>query len=143
MSGLFIDKKRIFCSIYKNYICYQKHGGRLTIEKLINPYGRLLEETWFTRVYSPKNITCINMWNGVCTILIGNDVRKVNYVSKNILPASEYHEKCLVNFSSIPNSMTSHQIHQILRDDIIIVLCKFQFLGGIICNQFVQIGLKI
>ncbi|XP_064214904.1 uncharacterized protein LOC103312839 isoform X2 [Tribolium castaneum] len=111
-------------SIYKNYICYQKHGGRLTIEKLTNSNGRLLEETWFTRVYSPKNITCINMWNGVCTILISNDVRKVNYVSKNILPASEYHEKCLLNFSSIPNSLTSQQTHHILRDDIIIVLYR-------------------
>ncbi|XP_044254993.1 uncharacterized protein LOC123005354 [Tribolium madens] len=111
-------------SIYKNYICYQKHGGRLTIEKLTNSNGRVLEETWFTRVYSPKNITCINMWNGVCTILISNDVRKVNYDSKNILPASEYHEKCLLNFSSIPNSLTSHQTHHILRDDIIIVLYR-------------------
>lgn len=114
------------CSIYKDHICYQKHGGRLTIEKLTNTHdGRLLEETWFTRVYSPKNITCINMWNGVCTILVSNDVRKVDYNSKTILPASIYSEKCLLNFSSIPNSMTSQQIHQILRDDIIIVLCKF------------------
>jgi hypothetical protein len=112
-------------SIYKDHICYQKHGGRLTIEKLTNTHdGRLLEETWFTRVYSPKNITCINMWNGVCTILVSNDVRKVDYNSKTILPASIYSEKCLLNFSSIPNSMTSQQIHQILRDDIIIVLYR-------------------
>ena len=113
------------CSIYKDYICYQKHGGRLTVEKLTNANNdRLLEETWFARVYSPKNITCINMWNGVCTVLVSNEVRKVDYDSKNILPASIYTEKCLLNFSSIPNSITSQQIPLILRDDIIIVLCK-------------------
>ncbi|XP_063927592.1 uncharacterized protein LOC135140824 isoform X2 [Zophobas morio] len=113
------------CSIYKDYICYQKHGGRLTVEKLTNANNdRLLEETWFARVYSPKNITCINMWNGVCTVLVSNEVRKVDYDSKNILPASIYTEKCLLNFSSIPNSVTSQQIPLILRDDIIIVLYK-------------------
>lgn len=64
------------------------------------------------------------MWNGICTILVSNDVRKVDYDAKNLLPASVYLEKCLLNFSSIPNSLTAQQIPLILRDDLIIILCK-------------------
>nr|XP_023014102.1 uncharacterized protein LOC111503901 [Leptinotarsa decemlineata] len=109
-------------SVYKNYICYEKLGGRVTIAKLTGNHGRKdLSEIWFSRIYSPSCLSCMKMWDGVCTFLINNEVKVIQYAGNEITPMDLMTKKTRIkfNFPLVESNNT-----QILRDDIIICLCK-------------------
>ncbi|KAJ8982982.1 hypothetical protein NQ317_001422, partial [Molorchus minor] len=89
-------------SIYKNYICYEKVGGRMTIAKLTkNGVNQTLREIWFSRIYSPSSLSCMKMWNGVCTFLINNeendDEVKCDFIEFFILGCNEKYSKKMFN----------------------------------------------
>ncbi|KAJ8922500.1 hypothetical protein NQ315_007530 [Exocentrus adspersus] len=109
-------------SIYKNYICYEKVGGRMTIAKLINIDGRReLQEIWFSRIYSPSSLSCMKMWEGVCTFLINNEVKIIEYESDEVTPMDIMKKKTRIKFNF---PLVDSQNTQILRNDVIISLCK-------------------
>ncbi|KAG5892548.1 hypothetical protein JTB14_034231 [Gonioctena quinquepunctata] len=109
-------------SVYKNYICYEKLGGRLTIAKLTGSHGRKdLSEIWFSRIYSPSCLSCMKMWDGICTFLINNEVKVIRYGGTEITPMDIMKKKTRIkfNFPLLESNNT-----QILRNDVIICLCK-------------------
>ncbi|XP_018563799.1 uncharacterized protein LOC108905436 [Anoplophora glabripennis] len=109
-------------SIYKNYICYEKVGGRMTIAKLTNTDGRRqLTEVWFSRIYSPSSLSCMKMWEGVCTFLVNNEVKIIEYESAEITPMDIMKKKTRIKFNF---PLVDSQNTQILRNDVIISLCK-------------------
>ncbi|KAJ8940219.1 hypothetical protein NQ314_010781 [Rhamnusium bicolor] len=109
-------------SIYKNYICYEKVGGRMTIAKLTNVDGnRELTEIWFSRIYSPSSLSCMKMWEGVCTFLINNEVKIIEYESSEVTPMDIMKKKTRIKFNF---PLVDSQNTQILRNDVIISLCK-------------------
>lgn len=116
-------------SVHKNFICYEKYGGRMTISKLIKNNGtRELEELWFSRIYSPDGLTCMNMWYEVCTFLIKDDIKTINYLNKDLSPMEIMAKKTRIIFSL---SCTEF-VTKILRNNVIVRLCKFDFKGFLI-----------
>lgn len=109
-------------SVYKNYICYEKVRGRISIVKLsISDGVQQLMEIWFSRIYSPSYPTCLNIWNGICTLLINNEVQIIRYNSNDTPPIAGL-ERLTKLKSSL--SQLTEKTYQILRDDIVISLCK-------------------
>ncbi|KAL3265974.1 hypothetical protein HHI36_010163 [Cryptolaemus montrouzieri] len=110
-------------SVYKNYICYEKIRGRISIVKLCFGDGdtKILMEIWFSRIYSPSYPTCLNIWNGVCTLLINNEVQSVNYDPADPPPMLGLNRVAKLRSSL---NQISENSYQILRDDIIISLGK-------------------
>ncbi|CAH1111484.1 unnamed protein product [Psylliodes chrysocephalus] len=107
-------------SVYKNFICYEKAGGRITISKLMTHVGRKeLVEIWFSRIYSPSSLSCMKMWEGVCTFLINNEVKIIEYGTAGG-PMDIMKKKTNISFNSPLDSLNI----QILRNDIIISLYK-------------------
>ncbi|KAJ8933418.1 hypothetical protein NQ318_023290 [Aromia moschata] len=105
-------------SVYKNYICYEKVGGRMTIAKLVNNNGwRELTEIWFSRIYSPSSLSCMKMWEGVCTFLINNEVKIFEYESAEVTPMDIMKKKTRIKFNF---PLVDSQNTQILRNDVII-----------------------
>lgn len=117
----------IFLSVFGNYICIEKVGGRMTIMEICNGFDRrTVKEIWFTRVYSPRCITCYKMWNGKCTFLINSSIRTVNYKKPDITPIDGM-ERCLdVKFYA--PLMIDSSTTQIFRDNVIINICKYLIL---------------
>lgn len=113
-------KSQITSSIYQNYICYEKYGGRMTISKLIkNNNSRELKELWFSRIYSPNGLSSMNMWNGVCTFLINNVVETVDYLSKDLSPMNLMTKKTRLKFS-----LSSWEcVSRIIRSHVVVSLC--------------------
>lgn len=111
-------------SVYKNYICYEKVGGRLTIAKLSTNDlgGKELIEIWFSRIYSPSCLSCMKMWEGVCTFLINNEVKIIEYESTEVGPMDIMKRKTRIKFNF---PLVDRQNTQILRNDVIISLCKY------------------
>ncbi|XP_030757437.1 uncharacterized protein LOC115883240 [Sitophilus oryzae] len=110
-------------SVYNNYICYEKVGGRMTIIKITNHYDRReIQEIWFTRIYSPGCITCYKMWNGKCTFLINSILESLVYENPNITPMEQMQRITDIKFYAplIIDSSTT----QILRDNVIISVYK-------------------
>ncbi|XP_060531778.1 uncharacterized protein LOC132705297 [Cylas formicarius] len=113
-------------SIHRNYICIEKVGGRMTIIKLINENGkREVKELWFTRIYSPQSITCYKMWNGMCTFLINDSIKVLNYDKPDLTPMEVMQKKTSIKFYA-PLMIDSSNTH-ILRDNIIISTYKNNF----------------
>ncbi|CAH1966913.1 unnamed protein product [Acanthoscelides obtectus] len=110
-------------SVYKNYVCYEKVGGRIYIARLNQTEGggKELTEVWFSRVYSPSSISCMKMWEGVCTFLINNEVKIIDYESGDCstMDIMKRRTRIKFNFPLVESSDTV-----ILRDDVIIRLCK-------------------
>ncbi|KAL1489896.1 hypothetical protein ABEB36_013823 [Hypothenemus hampei] len=114
-------------SIYGNYICIEKVGGRMTILEIsskTNFYDRReIKEIWFTRIYSPRCITSYHMWNEKCTFLINGVVSQVNYKKPNITPMDEMEKVMTVKFYAplwLDRSTT-----QIFRNNVIINIYKY------------------
>ncbi|CAH1159776.1 unnamed protein product [Phaedon cochleariae] len=109
-------------SVYRNYICYEKLGGRLTISKIISRHGhKELAEIWFSRIYSPSSLSCMKMWDGICTFLINNEVKTIQYGAEDATPMDIMEKKTRIRYNS---PLVENQNTQILRNDIIIRLCK-------------------
>ncbi|CAG9860538.1 unnamed protein product [Phyllotreta striolata] len=105
-------------SVYKNYICYEKVGGRMTIAKLVNNGGKIeFEEIWFSRIYSPSNLSCMKMWEGVCTFLINNEVKIYEY-GNSAKPVDMMKKKTKITFINPLNTLKPSLY--ILRNDIIV-----------------------
>lgn len=115
------------CSVYKNYICYEKVGGRLTIAKLSTSEvgAKELTEIWFSRIYSPSSLSCMRMWEGVCTFLINNEVKIIEYESTEVGPMDIMKKKTRIKFNF---PLVNEQNTQILRNDVIISLCEYTFI---------------
>lgn len=110
-------------SVYGNYICFEKVGGRMTIIKIANSYDRRdVKEIWFTRIYSPQCITCYKMWNGKCTFLINNSLRSLHYENPAITPMEEMEKLNDIKFYA--PMMIDSSTTQILRDNVIINIYK-------------------
>ncbi|XP_056643042.1 uncharacterized protein LOC130449320 [Diorhabda sublineata] len=109
-------------SVYKNFICYERFGGRITITKLVNVSGgRELCDIWFSRIYSPTCISCMNMWEGVCTFLINNEVKVIEYGSIEGSTMDIMKKKTSISFN-FPH--VDSQNTQILRNDVIVSLYR-------------------
>ncbi|XP_072393161.1 uncharacterized protein [Diabrotica undecimpunctata] len=119
-------------SVYKNFICYEKIGGRITIAKLTSIEGgrRELSEIWFSRIYSPSCLSCMKMWDGVCTFLINNEVKIIEYGTIEGYTMDLMKKKTKISFN-FPLSDTP--VTQILRNDVIISLSK--------CEDFLNCNL--
>lgn len=112
-------------SVYKNYICYEKVGGRLTIAKLstTGTGAKELTELWFSRIYSPSSLSCMRMWEGVCTFLINNEVKIIEYESTEVGPMDIMKKKTRIKFNF---PLVTEQNTHILRNDVIISLCEYK-----------------
>lgn len=94
----------------------------MTIAKLTNMDGRReLTEIWFSRIYSPSSLSCMKMWEGVCTFLINNEVKIIEYESAEVTPMDIMKKKTRIKFNF---PLVDSQNTQILRNDVIISLCK-------------------
>lgn len=133
--------KKFFSSVYKNYICYEKFGGRVIIAKLTNSYGRReLTEIWFSRIYSPTNLTYLKMWEGVCTFLINNEVRIIEYESSEVTPMDIMKKKTRIKFNF---PLVDSQNTQILRNDVIISFCKYRIMMLTLYNFRTYLNYKV
>lgn len=113
-------------SIYGNYICIEKVGGRMTImeiSRLGSGGRREIKEIWFTRIYSPRCITSYQMWNEKCTFLINGTLSTVNYKKPNITPMEEMEKVADIKFYA-PLMLDSSTTH-IIRNNVIINICKW------------------
>lgn len=81
-----------------------------------------LSEIVFVRIYSPSEVSCLRMWQGVCTFLINSEVKVLNYTPA-MQPMHNLHVKAHLKFSWKDLS-TDAMNCQIYRDDIIIGLCE-------------------
>ncbi|XP_044749096.1 uncharacterized protein LOC123309869 [Coccinella septempunctata] len=108
-------------SVYKNYICYEKARGRINIVKIHNNGNtNTLIQIWFSRIYSSLYPNCLNIWNGICTVVINNEVQRFHYNADE-----ETTQMCeLIRTAKLKTSLslTSRITYQILKDDIIIAL---------------------
>lgn len=112
-------------SIYGNYICIEKVGGRMTImeiSRLGSGGRREIKEIWFTRIYSPRCITSYQMWNEKCTFLINDTLSTVNYKKPNITPMEEMEKVADIKFYA-PLMLDSSTTH-IIRNNVIINIYK-------------------
>ncbi|XP_066246993.1 uncharacterized protein [Euwallacea similis] len=110
-------------SIYGNYLCIEKVGGRMTILEVTKLHGRReIKEIWFTRIYSPRCITSYQMWNEKCVVLINGTVTTVNYKKSTITPMEEMKKVVDIKFHA-PLKMDSSTT-QILRNNVIINIYK-------------------
>lgn len=108
-----------FSSVYKNYICYEKARGRLNIVKIQhNGNTSTFIQVWFSRIYSSLHTNCLNIWNGICTVVINNEVQRSYYKSEG----SQIEELTKIAKLKTSLSLTSDITYQILRDDIIVAL---------------------
>ncbi|KAK9875664.1 hypothetical protein WA026_009460 [Henosepilachna vigintioctopunctata] len=109
-------------SVFKDYICYEKVRGLISIVKLCyNSGSKVLMEIWFSRIYSPSYPTCLNIWNGACALLINNEIQIVHYDAADTPPISGLERVARLKTSL---NLISEKSYQILRDDIIIRLGK-------------------
>ncbi|XP_045479564.1 uncharacterized protein LOC123684375 isoform X2 [Harmonia axyridis] len=108
-------------SVYKNYICFEKARGRINIVKIHHDGNtNTLIQIWFSRIYSSLYPNCLNIWNGICTIVINNEVQQFHYnTGEDSVQMGELIRKAKLKTSL---SLTSRITYQILRDDIIIAL---------------------
>ncbi|KAF7280310.1 uncharacterized protein LOC143205047 isoform X2 [Rhynchophorus ferrugineus] len=110
-------------SVFRNYICYEKVGGRLTIIKISNLIDRRrVQEIWFARVYSPSWITCYKMWNGTCTFLINTTIKSLSYDTPTITPLEEMQKVTDLWFYA--PLMINSSVTKIYRDNVIINVYK-------------------
>lgn len=112
-------------STYKNYLCCIRRGGRITIDKILYPFGNGSPKTELTyvRIFNQNEVTTCNIWQGVCTFLLHNEVKTLRYSAKQGSPPNVQH-KMFLNFYR--NNSVNTKYNYIFRDDIIITLSQDQ-----------------
>lgn len=66
----------------------------------------------------------MRMWEGVCTFLINNEVKIIEYESTEVSPMDIMKKKTRIKFNF---PLVDKQNTQILRNDVIISLCKYSY----------------
>lgn len=107
----------------------------MTICRLVPPEddhsASVLEEVWFDRIYSPADVTCLNIWDGTCTVLVNTEVKTVAYDGQRPLvpPVGGLVSKAKVGFTLADGVVDYTCV--IIRDDIIVSLSEYVSESGV------------
>lgn len=114
-----------FSSVYRDFLCYERINGKITILKLGKGEDgdRKLCEVTFTRIYSSNQIVSLHIWAGVATFLINNEVKTLKYDGCPPPVVSTLTRKARIKFTLENDPMLEYKCH-IYRDDIILCTCK-------------------